>query len=228
MNANDTSTVTYHSRRCLHTPQTYDDDTQESFYETAFHYCFRAMDVRLVNEFLSRGADANGCDYASMPVGMGDDPPFLLSFLHLACGAVFPAYTSAPLVEALIKHGAGVNQRACWMENYNDEYNGMTPLDFAAWATCQDFENQGMWGPSGRAREREREKDKKNWDSQFLENQKKTVQILLENGANPETVMPRLKQLEFTGTLCNSIITYISYILFNRCNSIITYIINFT
>jgi hypothetical protein len=64
------------------------------------------------------------------------------------------------------------------MENYNDEYNGLTPLDFAAWATCQDFESQGMWGPSGRARKREREKDKKNWDSQILRESE-------EDGADP-------------------------------------------
>jgi len=31
--------------------------------------------------------------------------------------------------------------------------------------------------------------------SQVLENQKKTVQLLIENGANPETVMPRLEQI---------------------------------
>lgn len=197
------------------------------------------MDVRLVNELLSRGADADGCNCVTPNMDIcGDDPPFLLSFLHLACGAVYPNYTSATLVEALIKHGAGVNQRACWMEDYCDEYNGMTPLDMATWATCnrkkeeeEEKERRRRRGGGGEASREcaqcgsyKRACDfstnqflKGDGQSrcedcvsvQFLENQIKTVQILLENGANPETVMPRLKGLKFRGIGTHYIYMYV-------------------
>ena len=112
---------------------------------------------------------------------------FELSFLHVACGAQValhlapPGATgrikgfcgsysiSAPIVEALIKHGANVNEEVDWRGM------SMTPLDFAVFAVATALGNKIEY-------------------SQLLENQKKTVQLLIENGANPETVMPRLEQ----------------------------------